>query len=166
MPQDSAIPLVRLTHMICGYPAAPVKNFEEAYEYVDVETGATHRVRASELSREEFYALSEQYRDGLRPIYLQERVSEEARKGEKGNWKKNIRFLMCVRRKSTCSLCADIRMMRIISMSHGSLRLRWRVLISAGEITIRASAVLSAVILQIRRTAAIPENWWNSGWVY
>ena len=43
VPQDSAIPLVRLTHMICGYPAAPVKNFEEAYEYVDVETGATHR---------------------------------------------------------------------------------------------------------------------------
>ena len=38
VPQDSAIPLVRLTHMICGYPAAPVKNFEEAYEYVDVET--------------------------------------------------------------------------------------------------------------------------------
>ena len=58
VPQDSAIPLVRLTHMICGYPAAPVKNFEEAYEYVDVETGVTHRVRASELSREEFYALS------------------------------------------------------------------------------------------------------------
>lgn len=83
VPQDSAIPLVRLTHMICGYPAAPVKNFEEAYEYVDVETGVTHRVRASELSREEFYALSEQYRDGLRPIYLQERVSEEAEKARK-----------------------------------------------------------------------------------
>lgn len=83
IPHDSTVPLVRLTHMICGYPAAPIKNFEDAYEYVDIETGVTHRVRASELSREEFYALSEKYHDGLRPIYLKERVSEEAEKARK-----------------------------------------------------------------------------------
>lgn len=78
IPHDSSVPLVRLTHMLCGYPAAPVKNFEEAYEYADIETGETRRVRASELSQEEFYALAETYRDGLKQIYLQEKVSEEA----------------------------------------------------------------------------------------
>lgn len=78
IPHDSSVPLVRLTHMLCGYPATPVKNFEEAYEYTDIETGETRRVRASELSQEEFYALAETYRDGLKKIYLQEKVPEEA----------------------------------------------------------------------------------------
>lgn len=77
IPRDSTVPVIRLSHMICGYPAAPVRNFEEGYEYTDEITGKTCRVRASELSKEEFYSLSETYKDGLRPIYLKEKVSEE-----------------------------------------------------------------------------------------
>lgn len=83
LPKDSLVPIIRLTHMICGYPSAPVKNFEEGYEYVDEVTGETHRVRASELSQEEFYALSEKYKEGIKQIYLKERVSEEVEQARK-----------------------------------------------------------------------------------
>lgn len=77
LPQDSSVPIIRLTHMLCGYPSAPVKNFEEGYEYVNEVTGETCRVRASELSKEEFYALSEKYKEGIKQIYMKEKDSEE-----------------------------------------------------------------------------------------
>ena len=33
IPHESNVPMIRLTHMIYGYPAAAVKNFEKGYEY-------------------------------------------------------------------------------------------------------------------------------------
>ena len=76
-PGVSSVPVIRLTHMLCGYPSSPVRNFENGYEYTDVLTGETQRVRASELSDDEFYRLSQTYRDALRPIYMQERIPDE-----------------------------------------------------------------------------------------
>lgn len=77
MPCESSVPLIRLTHMLCGYPSSPVRNFENGYEYTDVLTGKLHRVRAADLSDDEFYALSSTYKDALRPIYMQERVADK-----------------------------------------------------------------------------------------
>lgn len=76
-PQPSRVPIIRLTHMLCGYPASPVKSFETGYEYTDENTGRKKRVRSSELSEEEFYRISEKYKDELRQIYMPEKVSEE-----------------------------------------------------------------------------------------
>lgn len=83
VPQASSIPIIRLTHMLCGYPSAPVKNFEDGYEYTDDITGKVKRVRASELSREEFYNLSVQYKDRLRRIYMEEQVPPEVQEAQK-----------------------------------------------------------------------------------
>lgn len=76
-PHPSSVPIIRLTHMLCGYPSSPVKNFEDGYEYTDVITGKTKRVRASELTETEFYELAARYKDELRRIYLEEKVPEE-----------------------------------------------------------------------------------------
>ena len=76
-PRPSRVPIIRLTHMLCGYPSSPVRNFEDGYEYTDHITGKVKRVRASELSEDEFYDLAAQYKEGLRRIYLEEEVPEE-----------------------------------------------------------------------------------------
>ena len=76
-PHPSSVPIIRLTHMLCGYPSSPVKNFEDGYEYTDEITGKTKRVRASELTETEFYELAARYKDELRRIYLEEKVPEE-----------------------------------------------------------------------------------------
>lgn len=78
IPRESSVPIVRLTHMLCGYPSAPVRNFENGYEYTDETTGKVCRKRASELSEDELFTLSSKYKDALRPIYLEEKVPEEA----------------------------------------------------------------------------------------
>ena len=76
-PHPSSVPIIRLTHMLCGYPSSPVKNFEDGYEYTDEITGKDKRVRASELTETEFYELAARYKDELRRIYLEEKVPEE-----------------------------------------------------------------------------------------
>ena len=76
-PRPSSVPIIRLTHMLCGYPAASVRNFEDGYEYADEATGKLKRVRASELSEEEFYELASKYKEGLRRIYLEEKIPED-----------------------------------------------------------------------------------------
>lgn len=83
IPKDSTVPLVRLSHMICGYPAAPVKNFESGYEYTDEHTGKLVRVRTSQLSDEDLCLLSKTYGSGLKSIYIQEKVSEEVEQARK-----------------------------------------------------------------------------------
>ena len=83
VPGPSRIPLVRLTHMLCGYPVSSVQNFEDGYEYTDEDTGKTMRVRVSELSENEVYELASKYRERLSPIFLPEKVSEETRRATK-----------------------------------------------------------------------------------
>lgn len=83
IPCASGVPVIRLTHMLCGYPSSPVTNFEEGYEYTDDITGKVHRVRRSELSEERFDELSSQYKNSLRPIYMEEKVPEEVIRARK-----------------------------------------------------------------------------------
>ena len=73
IPQESQVPLIRLSHMLCGYPTVEVEGFEAGYEYTDEKTGEICQVRASELSKEELYTLSQTYEDQLRSIYIKER---------------------------------------------------------------------------------------------
>ena len=68
--------------MLCGYPAATVKNFEKGFEYYDEKTLKRVRVRESELTEDEVYQLSRRYRDRLKPIYLDVPVSEEVKKAQ------------------------------------------------------------------------------------
>ena len=77
LPMESKIPLIRLTHILGGYPASNVKNFEKGFEYRDLESGQLVRVRESELTEEAIYALSDKYSDQLKSIYMEEIVPEE-----------------------------------------------------------------------------------------
>ena len=83
VPRESRVPLIRLAHMICGYPASMVKNFVKGFEYQDVETNERKRVRESELTEEEIQILGETYRDRLKSIYLEELVSDEVKEAQK-----------------------------------------------------------------------------------
>ena len=82
IPRESNVPMIRLSHMLCGYPAATVKNFEKGFEYYDEKTLKRVRVRESELTEDEVYQLSRRYRDRLKPIYLDVPVSEEVKKAQ------------------------------------------------------------------------------------
>lgn len=77
IPKESNVPVIRLAHMICGYPMSTVKNFEKGYEYFDEELGGLKRVRESELTDDMMYKLSEDYGDRLKSIYMEEIVPEE-----------------------------------------------------------------------------------------
>ena len=77
VPRESKVPVIRLTHMLCGYPSLPVTDFEEGYEYTDRITGKVHRARVSELSVAELDALSAEYGNTLHQIYLKAKVPEE-----------------------------------------------------------------------------------------
>lgn len=83
IPKESEIPLVRLTHMLCGYPTTTVKNFERGFEYTDEHTGKICRVRVSEMTEEEIYQLSADHGDQLKSIYMEEKTSEEHEKAQK-----------------------------------------------------------------------------------
>lgn len=82
IPRESNVPMIRLSHMLCGYPVATVKNFEKGFEYYDEKTLKRVRVRESELTEDEVYQLSRRYRDRLKPIYLDVPVSEEVKKAQ------------------------------------------------------------------------------------
>lgn len=75
MPHESPIPLIHLTHMIGGYNASMVKEFEKGFEYYD-EEGQMHRIRAEELSMEEIADLTERY-DDVKSVYLEKAVAPE-----------------------------------------------------------------------------------------
>ena len=55
--------MIRLSHMLCGYPAATVKNFEKGFEYYDEKTLKRVRVRESELTEDEVYQLGVEKRE-------------------------------------------------------------------------------------------------------
>lgn len=79
IPRESRVPLIRLSHMLCGYPSLTVKNFEKGFEYLDEDTGEICRVRLSELPEEKIYYLSDKYGEQLKSIYLEEQISDEVR---------------------------------------------------------------------------------------
>lgn len=75
LPHESPVPIIRLTHIIGGYSALPVKEFDKGFEYTDV-YGTVHRVRADELSDEQMHELSEQY-DEIKDIYIEREHPQE-----------------------------------------------------------------------------------------
>lgn len=78
LPHESKIPLIRLTHIIGGYNASPTKEFEKGFEYFDPELGVKKKVRESELTEEEYFALNQKY-DKLIPIYVEKKVSDDVK---------------------------------------------------------------------------------------
>ena len=77
--EESKVPLIRLTHMLCGYPELGVKNFVKAYTYKDEKTGAKRVIRASEMTKERYRALSEEQFYQIQPTFLREDYTEEER---------------------------------------------------------------------------------------
>ena len=71
MPHESPIPLIRLSHIIGGYSAVPVKDFEKGFEYTDEESGAKIRICESDLTEEEKHRLSIDHCDSLTSIYIE-----------------------------------------------------------------------------------------------
>ncbi len=75
--EESKIPLIRLTHMLCGYPELGVKNFVKAYTYKDEKTGAKRVIRASEMTKERYRALSEEQFYQIQTTFLREDYTKE-----------------------------------------------------------------------------------------
>ncbi len=82
IPKESNVPVIRLAHMICGYPMSMVKNFEKGFEYIDENNGKLTKVRESELTSEMLFQLTDIYGDGLKPIYMEEVVPEEMKRAQ------------------------------------------------------------------------------------
>ena len=83
IPRESNVPVIRMAHMICGYPMSTVKNFEKGYEYYDESINGLKRVRESELTDDDLYNLSEQYGEQLKAIYMEEEVGEQFKEAQK-----------------------------------------------------------------------------------
>ena len=49
-PHESPVPLIRLTHILCGFPPSPRMEFEEGYAYYDEALGREVRVARSEMA--------------------------------------------------------------------------------------------------------------------
>lgn len=79
MPHESPVPIIRLTHVIGGYSAAPTKEFEKGFEYIDDETGEKIRVRESELTEDEIYRLSMEHYDSLTSVYIEKEDADRIR---------------------------------------------------------------------------------------
>lgn len=77
LPHESPIPLIRLTHIIGGYQASPVKEFEKGFEYIDEESGEKIRVKESELTEEEINNLSMEHYDSLTSVYIEKEEDPE-----------------------------------------------------------------------------------------
>ena len=82
IPKESNVPVIRLAHMICGYPMSMVKNFEKGFEYIDENTGELVKIRESELTDEMLFQLTDIYGDSLKPVYMEEVVPEEMKKAQ------------------------------------------------------------------------------------
>ena len=80
LPHISPIPLIRLTHIIGGYNAVPVKEFEKGFEYID-DDGQVQRVAESILTMEEIQELSNKYED-LKSIYIEKEIPAEILKAQ------------------------------------------------------------------------------------
>lgn len=77
VPHESDVPIVRLSHMIGGFDAAPIKEFENGYEYYDEGLCKTVRVRASDLTQEEIDDIIETSGDSLVSVYIEKVISKE-----------------------------------------------------------------------------------------
>ncbi len=81
-PHESPIPLIRLTHIIGGYTASMVREFEKGFEYYDNEKGERIRVKESELTENEINELSEKYNE-IYSVYIEKEVPDEIKNKEK-----------------------------------------------------------------------------------
>jgi len=75
--EESDVPLIRLTHMIAGFPPLGVKGFKEAYTYLDSSTHAYVTVDRKDLKTEQRKALQEKHGNDLRLNYLEVSYTEE-----------------------------------------------------------------------------------------
>ena len=79
LPHESPVPVIRLTHIIGGYSALPVKEFDKGFEYTDI-FGDVHRVKADDISVEELRELTDKY-DDIKDIYMEREHSQELLEG-------------------------------------------------------------------------------------
>lgn len=76
MPRESNVPMVRLAHMICGYPTAVTKNFVKGFEFFDPELNGIRRIPEEGLTETAITELEEHYGE-LKSIYMEEVIPEE-----------------------------------------------------------------------------------------
>ncbi len=85
IPAESPVPLIRLTHMLSGYPRHVVSGFEEAFEYLDYRDGRVKRIRTAKHTREDGFPdeklqkVLDNYKDSLKRVYLEEEITDEVR---------------------------------------------------------------------------------------
>ncbi len=83
IPKKSNVPVIRMAHMLCGYPMATVKQFEKGFEYFDTEINETRRVREADLTEEEKLQLGSEYGDLLKSIYMEKVVDSAIHTAQK-----------------------------------------------------------------------------------
>ncbi len=76
LPHESPIPLIRLTHILGGYPIQSTHDFAPGYEYFDDETGKLERIPSSSLSSDELDILMERF-GSLKHVYIEKEISQE-----------------------------------------------------------------------------------------
>ncbi|MBQ4360483.1 MAG: hypothetical protein II767_09520, partial [Proteobacteria bacterium] len=70
-PHESPIPLIRLAHLLGGYPSAPPTSFEKAYEFFDDQTG--ERIRMSEAEFEASPYSEHLSKSELKSVFLEKK---------------------------------------------------------------------------------------------
>lgn len=77
LPHENEVPIVRLCHILSGFPRRQTEEFEKAYAYLDEVTGETATVLESELSEEQLCALREDNFETFRAVYVEKTPSKE-----------------------------------------------------------------------------------------
>lgn len=75
--EESKIPLIRLTHMLAGFPYQEVKEYERTFCYYDDETQRDMEVRESNLTKEQIEKIQFQYGSSLTVNYSEKPYTEQ-----------------------------------------------------------------------------------------
>lgn len=79
-PHESPVPIIRLSHMLCGYSNVIQKQYEKGFQYEEYSAEAGCRVpvkvKAAELTDEDIQALADNHED-LKDIFIEKDIPEE-----------------------------------------------------------------------------------------
>lgn len=73
LPKVNEVPIVRLCHILAGFPSNRGATFEKAYAYLDNITGEQAVIPAEELTEEQVSCLREQYNESFQSVYKEKR---------------------------------------------------------------------------------------------
>ena len=81
--KESTVPLIRLTHILSGFPTLGVKEFDKAFAYIDHKTGKEIIVKEKDLLEKEISDLFTKYGQELHITYKESEYSKEEKKAYK-----------------------------------------------------------------------------------